>query len=135
MKRLFCLLLVLLLCSCGNPRAEERGMNSEKDRHWYLEKMGRDAAELPISVQEIRLPDTFPPVLEEYNQLQLQQGFDLRKYAGRNITVYTYELVSNGKSPLLFVSLYQHKGRIVGGDVHSAALSGHMGPIQATENG
>ena len=110
-------------------------MVREADRHWYLEKMGRSAAEEPISVQEVQLPETFPPVLEHYNELQLQQGFDLRKYAGKNITVYTYELCGNGKSPLLFVSLYQYKGRIVGGDVHSAAMNGYMGPIRAMENG
>ena len=133
MKRLLCLLLVLLLAGCATLPAEERGMTSEADRHWYLEKMGRDAAGQPLSVQEIRLPESFPPVLEEYNRLQRQQGFDLSRYAGKDITVYTYEL--SGSSPLLFVSLYQYKGRIVGGDVHSAALNGYMGPIAATENG
>lgn len=135
MKRIFCLLLLLLLCGCGNPAAEERGMNSEVDRQWYLEKMGRHAAEQPLSIQEIVLPEVFPPVLEEYNRLQLQQGFDLKKYAGREITVYTYELSGKSTGPLLFASLYQYKGRIVGGDVHSAALNGYIGPIQATENG
>ena len=135
MKRMICLVLILLLCGCGNAGAEERGMNSEKDRHWYLEKMGRHAAEQPLSIQEVRLPEEFPPVLEEYNRLQLHQGFDLTKYAGKEITVYTYELEDSTASPLLFVSLYQYKGRIVGGDVHSAALNGYMGPILATENG
>lgn len=133
MKRVLCLLLVLFLTGCGTLPAEERGMTSEADRHWYLEKMGRRAAEQPMSVQEIQLPQSFPPVLEEYNRLQLQQGFDLSRYAGKGITVYTYEI--SGTSPLLFVSLYQYKGRIVGGDVHSAALNGYMGPIRATENG
>jgi len=135
MKRLICMLLVLLLCGCGGNDGEERGMTSEVDRHWYLEKMGRTAAEAPISVQEIELPEAFPPVLEEYNRLQLQQGFDLKKYAGKRITVYTYELYNEDSSSLLFVSLYQYKDRIVGGDVHSPALNGYIGPIQATENG
>lgn len=135
MKRIICLLLLLLLCGCGHPPSEARGMASEKDRLWYLQQMGRDVVETPISTQEVRLPPEFPPVLEEYNRLQLQQGFDLTKYAGKALTVYTYELRESKDGQLLFVSLYQYKRRIVGGDVHSAALSGYMGPIQATENG
>jgi len=134
MKRLFCLLMILLLVGCGGS-AEERGMNSEEDRHWYLEKMGRSGAADPISIQEIQLPEEFPPVLEEYNRLQLRQGFDLKKYAGKSVTVYTYELTGGDSSTLLFASLYQYRGRIVGGDVHSPALNGYIGPIQATENG
>lgn len=134
MKGLIWLLLAALLSGCGGAPAETRGMAGEKDRLWYLEQMGREVQETPISVQEVRLPAEFPPVLTEYNRLQRQQGFDLTRYAGKEVTVYTYELRGDTNGQLLFASLYQYKGRIVGGDVHSAALSGYMGPI-AAENG
>lgn len=135
MKQLICLLLTLLLCGCGRADGEMPGMNSEKDRLWYLSEQGLDAVEAPISVQEVNLPEVFPPVLLRYNELQRQQGFDLEKYGGKNVTVYTYELRSHTDGQLLFASLYLYKGRLIGGDVHSAALNGYIGPIRATENG
>lgn len=110
-------------------------MNSDRDRLYFLEQSGYEAAETPISVQEIRLPEVFPPVLEEYARLQRSQGFELERYKGREITVYTYELCGDTNGTLLFASLYQYRGRIVAGDIHSPALGGYMGPIRSTENG
>ena len=135
MKRLICLIFLLLFTGCNGAPGETKGMVSEVDRQWYLQQMGRDTTETPLSIQEVRLPEKFPAVLEEYNKLQLQQGFDLTKYRGKAVTVYTYELRGNKNGQLLFVSLYQYKNRIIGGDVHSAALNGYMGPILPTENG
>ena len=110
-------------------------MVGNEDRLYYLREMGREAAEEPISIQKVQLPEEFPPVLQEYTKLQRQQGFDLERYKGKEITVYTYELRGDTNGALLFVSLYQYKGRIVAGDVHSPALGGYMGPIQSMENG
>lgn len=135
MKRIISLLLILLLCGCGRPPGETAGLNSEKDRQWYLNEQGLEAAEAPISVQEVKLPETFPPVLVRYNQLQLKQGFDLNRYSGKYVTVYTYELCGSEGGQLRFASLYLYKGRLIGGDIHSAALNGYIGPIRATENG
>ena len=110
------------------------GMNKNEDRLYYLREQGLEAVEEPISIQKIRLPEEFPPVLEEYARLQREQGFELERYRGEEITVYTYELRGDTDGVLLFASLYQYRGRIVAGDVHSPALGGYMGPLRPTEN-
>lgn len=77
--------------------------------------------------QEIRIPEVFTPVYEDYNELQKQQGYDLSRYAGEDVTLYTYTVTNwPDESQTVVADLYVFRGEIVGGDVHSTNLDGFM---------
>lgn len=96
----------------------------------YLAALGWEVKEEPLSEQTIRLPSAFPDVLKEYNDLQKKQGFDLEKYAGKEISMYSYSLCNPPGEGEYLCSLYVWKGRVIGGDIHSTALNGRMEGIR-----
>ena len=96
----------------------------------YLAALGWEVKEEPLSEQTIRLPSVFPEVLKEYNKLQKKQGFDLEKYAGKEISMYSYSLLDPPGEGEYLCSLYVWKGKVIGGAIHSTALNGSMEGIK-----
>ena len=137
-KRLILLLLVLAAAAAAllwtSLRSGIPG-KTEEDRQSYLRSLGWEPCLECGESKNILLPEEFPEVLQNYNELQLQQGFDLTKYAGREIKMYTYELSENPAYPDAECSLYVYHGKIIGGDVHSPGIRGYMLPLNAKENG
>lgn len=77
--------------------------------------------------QQIHIPEQFSDVYETYNQLQLQQGYDLRDYAGKDCVLYTYAVTNYpDESQTVLANLYVYRNRVIGGDVHSTNLNGFM---------
>ena len=68
----------------------------------------------------------FPDVLNQYNELQRQQGFDLEEYAGKKLTLYTYRITNHPDAEEADASLYVYRSALVGGDVHSTSFTGFM---------
>ena len=66
-------------------------------------------------------------IRDRYNELQKQQGFDLSQYCGEVCESYTYMLNSypSGETGVI-AQLFIYKGRVIGGDIHSASLGGFM---------
>ena len=108
---------------------------TEEQRLAYLQSLGWEAYEGCAGEKTILLPKEFPEVLLNYNQLQLPQGFDLTKYAGREVKMYTYELCNYPGERQPECSLYVYRGRIIGGDIHSNAVNGFMLPLVQKQNG
>ena len=123
------LLLALLLAGhfCGAAALSgERGGTAE-ERLSFLTACGWEADPGSEQEQIIHIPTSFPPVYEDYNALQLQQGYDLRDYAGKDCTLYTYDVMNwPDESQTVLANLYVFKGRVIGGDVHSTNLDGFM---------
>lgn len=120
-------LAILLVVHLVKGRSTEviRASTNE-ERVTYLSSLGYDADPLPLTEQVITLPETFPDVLKDYNDLQKKQGFDLEKYAGKEITMYTYRIKNYEAAGEVQSSLYVYKNRLVGGDIHSTAYDGFM---------
>jgi len=129
------LLLIALLAAgivmvCGKTYRENREKITEnEDRIDYLFQLGWTAEPTPITEQIVLLPDQFPPVLAEYNSLQLQQGYDLRDYSGKEVEMYVYRILNYPQlsdSGDVYACLYIYRGKVIGGDIHSASLTGFM---------
>lgn len=129
------LLLIALLAAgivmvCGKMYRENREKIKEnEDRIDYLFQLGWTAEPTPITEQIVLLPEEFPPVLEQYNSLQLQQGYDLKKYAGKEVEMYVYRILNYPQPPNsgdVYACLYIYRGKVIGGDIHSASLTGFM---------
>ncbi|MDE5852650.1 MAG: DUF4830 domain-containing protein, partial [Oscillospiraceae bacterium] len=73
-----------------------------------------------ISEEQITLPEKFNSVLQEYNNLQKEQGFDLSKYAGKSCIKKRFSIfsknISEDKDAVVDLLLFE--GKLVGGDLH-----------------
>lgn len=117
------LALIVLICSGGTGS----GLTTTEKRVEFLASLGWEVDASSETAKEIVLPETLGGVLAEYNELQKQQGYDLSLYCGEVCESYTYVLTSypSGETGVI-AQLFIYKGRVIGGDIHSAALGGFM---------
>lgn len=111
-------------------RTHESRLYDTADRCAYLAARGYTADPESELAREILLPKEFEGVLADYNAMQLSAGFDLGAAAGRHCMLYSYELVGypdwDGR---VIAVLYLYRGRVIGGDVHTASVEGFMRPL------
>ena len=100
--------------------------STESGREEYLESLGWKVEMPAVSEENVLIPKTFSDVFNKYNELQLSQGFDLSKYSGKELKLYTYKVTNHESTDTVLAELYVYKGDVVGGDIHSAALDGFM---------
>lgn len=119
--------VVLLAMTVSRSRDREPTLADRPARIEYLSALGFQVDPDSEQRQEILLPRQFDDVLQNYNELQQQQGFDLERFAGQSATLYSYT-VTNWPDPTATViaDLYCRAGRPIAGDVHSTALDGFM---------
>ena len=107
----------------GKPGASGK---SETARVQYLADCGWTVETPALKEETVLIPKTFSAVFDTYNALQKQQGFDLSRYAGKEVKLYTYKVVDSKLGDHVLAMLYVYKGSVIGGDVHSTALDGFM---------
>ena len=118
---LLCALLILY------PRERRERLDTTEGRCAYLVSLGLCPDPESESCKEVELPAVFDAVLEQYNALQLESGFDLLPAAGKKCLCFSYDLVSYpGWNGRVIATLYLFRGRVIGGDVHTADLRGFM---------
>ena len=104
---------------------------TNSERTAYLQSLGWETAPVPCEQCSVRIPIKFDEAYEEYNQIQLKQGFDLRKYRSHTVKKFTYELTNYSNtgepSPVpVYAELLVLDGVIIGGDIHSAEAGGFV---------
>ncbi len=123
-------IVLLLGARNGNVRASSGGgtpsAKSEKARVAYLADCGWTVESPALKEETVLIPKSFSPVFEEYNELQKKQGFDLSRYAGKEVTMYTYKVARSNLGDNVLAVIYVSGGSVIGGDVHSTALDGFM---------
>lgn len=121
-------LLLILGTAAGGPDVLTAEMvSTTEERMEFLLECGWETDPTSETVQEIHIPERFTAVYENYNDLQLRQGYDLTEYAGRDCTLYSYTVLNYpDDSQTVIADLYVYKNRIIGGDVHSTSLNGFM---------
>ncbi len=129
-----CLLIVLVAARADAPPRETvslmpdaTGIRDNDDRMAFLTSCGWEVGAQPAEYTEVVIPETFDSVLNNYNELQASQGFDLLKYKGKRVMRYTYavENYPTGEKNVSAV-IFVYKNRVIAGDVHSASLDGFM---------
>ena len=112
--------------------AKSGGISGETntDRLSYIESFGWNAGTIHSDVKEIRIPGDFDEVYEEYNAVQLSQGFDLRRYRAHSVKQYTYKISRTDDDPVqLLAHLLVENGVIIGADVTPAEAGGITGAL------
>jgi hypothetical protein len=93
----------------------------------YLNAQGWEVESEPLEEQTVVIPREFSSVYEEYNKIQLAQGFDLKKYGGIEAVRYTYRVTNYpdaGASAVADIIVFRDE--VIAGDVQSNALDGFM---------
>lgn len=111
----------------ANAPGDSRPDGSTAERRIeFIRSFGWDVGIAPTSITEIRIPSTFDEAYEQYNALQREQGFDLRRYKACYAYKYTYEIENYAEpSPVpICASLIVCEGKIIGADISSSEADG-----------
>ena len=100
------------------------------DRLAFITGLGWIVDEEPIEIRQIAIPQEFDEVYDNYNEIQLSQGYDLTEYAGRSAKRWTYVIRNypdvSADEDYIRINLLVCDGKIIGGDVCSIRLDGFM---------
>ena len=130
---LLSLLLIGLVLTVGNDQGGFSGVSvkSPEDLSAFLTSMGYECNITTLTMQNAVLPEQFDDTFIAYNSIQLQQNCDLSQYAGKEVTVYTVDILNYPTEPDgVLATVIVYKNRVIGGDIHAAAMDGFMVPLK-----
>lgn len=104
----------------------------------YISTLGWEVDAEPEEIKEIVIPHQFDDVYKKYNELQKAQGFDLSKYSGERVKLWSF-IVRNypgyENNDCIRINLLVYDGCIIGGDVCSVEIDGFMHGLSGEQNG
>ena len=110
------LAIIVLICSGGSGS----GLTTTEKRVEYLASLGWEVDASSETAKEIVLPETLGGVLAEYNELQKQQGFDLSRFRGKQVSRCSYEVLNYpGQKEYIRANLLIYNQEVIGGDICS----------------
>ena len=130
---LLSLLLIGLVLTVGNEQAGFNGVSvkSPEDLTAFLTTIGYECNITTLTVQSAVLPEQFDDTFIAYNSIQLQQNCDLTQYAGKEVTVYTVDILNYPtETEGVLATVIVYKNKVIGGDIHAAAMDGFMVPLK-----
>ena len=93
-------------------------VKTAEDRLNFIKQFGYEVSEEPLDSSEILIPEKFDSVYEKYNELQRAQGLNLKKFQGKNVTKYTFQINNyanyDGK---VYFTLLVSKDKVIAGDI------------------
>ncbi len=110
--------------------SDKNDMRDEGARLDFLQNIGIQVDKASLNCDTVTIPSKFGDVYENYNLLQKQAGYDLSEYKGKTVTRYTYSVSDYSGDDNVTVNLLCYGGKIIGGDICSAALDGFMLPLK-----
>ena len=130
------LALVFLLKYIGGFQSVETGgeisrsVSNNEEILTFISGYGWEVDEEPIEVREVVIPEVFDEVYDNYNAIQLKQGFDLTEFAGQRVKRWTYVIRNYPDTAsddgFIRINLLINDGVVIGGDVCSVKLDGFM---------
>ena len=105
-------------------------ISDEEDILQFISQYGWEVDKQPVEVRDVIIPEVFDEVYANYNEIQLEQGFDIQKYAGMKVKRWTY-IVRNypdisPEDDYIRINVLISDGAVIGGDVCSVKLNGFM---------
>lgn len=111
-------------------------VKTNEDRIALIKSYGWEVEGTPAEEAKVTVPAEFDRVMESYNQIQRQQGFDLSKYRNRDMMRYTYRITNypdyNGT---VYCNLLIYKNRVVAADICSSDVNGFIAGLTGTARG
>lgn len=109
----------------SRPAANDVSLETDAQREEYLTSLGWEF-NTPCEEKEVQIPQEFNDTYTDYNEIQKTQGFDLEKYKGQTVTVYTYSITNYAgyeNRDCVYANLLVCGGVLIGGDVCSTSVS------------
>ena len=80
-----------------------------------------------VETKEVTIPAQFDKVFAGYNEMQKSQGLDLSKYKKKDVTRYTFAVTNyDDYDGVVYANVLTYRGRVIGGDICSADVSGFI---------
>ena len=93
----------------------------------FLTDLGWEVTASPTEAAEVKIPRESDEVFDRYNELQQSQGYDLRKYAGKTVMRYVYQINNfPGAREPVYATLLVYKDKIIGGDITDTTPGGKV---------
>jgi len=111
------------------------GVKTDEDRLIFIRSFGWEVS-ADYTKSDVTIPAEFDSVYTEYNRMQIAQGLDLRKIAGRSAELYTYSVLNHPSGEEnVSLNILVYKNKVVGGDVMSPRLDGFMHGFEMPASG
>lgn len=123
-------LLILLTARLKSGPEPLPRLADNAQRVEYLRSLGWEVEEEPLETLQFLLPDPLTEPYLTYNELQLEQGFDLNGCAGEQLTRYTYQVTNYPDRPDdVQANLYLRGDAPVAGDLCGIGADGFQLPL------
>lgn len=101
--------------------------STDEERRNYLATFGWETAE-EAEEKELTIPQSWNQVYSDYNEVQINQGFDLTEYKGKKVKLYTYTISNYEDSAEGIVAdMLVYNGVLIGGDLcNTSAENGFL---------
>lgn len=127
---LLCICIITLILQSSTQAKNEMACCSNiYDRIGFFNSYGFEVDELSEAKEIVVLPSIFDSVLEDYNEIQKTQGFDLSVFAGKSVEKYTYTLLNNpfmDKNATVYATLYVYSEKIIAADIYDPSVDGFI---------
>ncbi|MDP4109637.1 MAG: DUF4830 domain-containing protein [Bacillota bacterium] len=108
-------------------QAVSKKAGSDKERLTFIKSFGWEVQEEPLEMSEVVIPEEFDEVYTAYNEIQKEQGFDLKRFRGKKCMMYTYKVTNHPSGEKeARANILVYKDKVIGGDVCSLNLDGFM---------
>ena len=109
-------------------------IDDKEDVIEFAESLGYCVDGNKAEVVEVKLPSKADAVLEEYNNLQKSQGFNLMKYKNKNVVRYTFPVTKLPDEQSLpedtvLLTIIVCKDKVIGGDLYFTGKNPHVAGI------
>ena len=101
--------------------------STDEERRNYLATFGWET-QAECEEKEITIPQSWNQVYSDYNEIQINQGFDLSDYKGKKVTLYTYKISNYDETTEEVVAdMLVYNGLLIGGDLcNTSAENGFL---------
>ena len=127
---IICVISVIAFALILPQRAKETfgeiNCETNEGRLNFLTSKGITVDSEPFEVSNMIIPLEFNNILDNYNTLQLSQGYDLTKYTGCTVKKYTYIVLNYPGNKNAYTTIYIYDGAIIAADIYTAGLNGEM---------
>ena len=123
------ILALILLVGEGNASTQtvSPSLSGNDGRVKFLSDLGWDVTTSPTESGRVKIPEEKSEVFDRYNALQKSQGYDLSKYAGKQVMRYVYKINNYpGATEPVYATLLIYKDEVIGGDVTNTAAKGRI---------
>lgn len=129
------IILVLAAFFWSKAQAENKAdemftLATNSERVAFLNEQGWIVNPDPISKEEVTVPSVYEGIYADYAQLQKEQGFDLEKYQGSEVTVIKYQVLNYPNYPEnVTATMMLCDNRLIGGDISLETEDGFTEPL------